>query len=97
VPITPKLAAAIKRYQAKQRPEFDLPEVLISSRGSRGPARSQSRGDERVAPLLGIIRMLWWNTAEPGGGFIRASLPLQVLWAASRRSMGEFGSHGRAA
>ena len=28
---------------------------------------------------------------------IRASLPPQVLWAASRRSMGEFGSHGRAA
>lgn len=34
VPITPKLAAAVKRYQAKHRPEVDLPELLISARGT---------------------------------------------------------------
>ncbi len=33
VPITPKLAAAIKRYQARQRPDVDAPELLINSRG----------------------------------------------------------------
>lgn len=32
VPITPKLASAIKRYQAKHRPEVDAPELLISPR-----------------------------------------------------------------
>ena len=33
VPITPKLAAAIKRYSARQRPEVDFPQLLIHSRG----------------------------------------------------------------
>jgi integrase len=32
VPITPKLASAIKRYQARQRPDVEVPELLISSR-----------------------------------------------------------------
>jgi integrase len=34
VPITPKLAAAIKRYQARQRPDVEASELLVSARGT---------------------------------------------------------------
>lgn len=34
VPITPKLAAAIKRYQARLRPDVPIPQLLVSSRGT---------------------------------------------------------------
>jgi integrase len=39
VPITPKLAAAIKRYEARHRPETDLPQLLINGHGGpyQGP------------------------------------------------------------
>jgi integrase len=39
VPITPKLAAAIKRYEARHRPETDLSQLLINGRGApyQGP------------------------------------------------------------
>src|SRR5713226_2886008 len=39
VPITPKLAAAIKRYEARHRPETDLPLLLINGHGApyKGP------------------------------------------------------------
>ena len=39
VPITPKLAAAIKRYEARSRPETDLPQLLINehSKPYQGP------------------------------------------------------------
>jgi integrase len=30
VPITPKLAAAVKRYEARHRRETDLPQLLIN-------------------------------------------------------------------
>ncbi len=33
VPITPKLAAAVKRYEARHRPETDLPQLLINKAG----------------------------------------------------------------
>lgn len=33
VPITPKLAAALKRYEARQRPDTDYPQLLISEHG----------------------------------------------------------------
>jgi integrase len=33
VPITPKLAAAIKRYEARHRRETDLPQLLINAAG----------------------------------------------------------------
>ena len=35
VPITPKLAAAIKRYEARHRRETDLPHLLINEHGGR--------------------------------------------------------------
>jgi integrase len=39
VPITPKLAAAIKRYEARLRPETELPQLLINEHGApyQGP------------------------------------------------------------
>jgi integrase len=39
VPITPKLAAAIKRYEARHRPETDLSQLLINGHGApyQGP------------------------------------------------------------
>jgi integrase len=33
VPITPKLAAALKRYEARHRPDADYPNLLISEHG----------------------------------------------------------------
>jgi integrase len=33
VPITPKLAAALKRYEARHRPEVEAPQLLISEHG----------------------------------------------------------------
>lgn len=33
VPISPKLAAAIKRYEARQRPEATCPSLLVNRRG----------------------------------------------------------------
>jgi integrase len=33
VPIPPKLAAAVKRYEARQRPDTDLPHLLINEHG----------------------------------------------------------------
>jgi integrase/recombinase XerD len=35
VPITPKLAAAIKRYEARHRRDTDLPQLLINEAGRR--------------------------------------------------------------
>lgn len=34
VPITPKLAAAIKRYESRQRPDVEAPQLLINAHGA---------------------------------------------------------------
>lgn len=43
VPITPKLAAAIKRYEARHRGDTDLPQLLINEYSSRTRGRGSSR------------------------------------------------------
>jgi len=43
VPITPKLAAAIKRYEARHRRDTDLPNLLITmlEGHTKGPGSSR--------------------------------------------------------
>ena len=43
VPITPKLAAAIKRYEARHRGDTELPELLINEHGRPTRALASSR------------------------------------------------------
>ena len=43
VPITPKLAAAIKRYEARHRRDTDLPQLLVNGIGRRTRGRASSR------------------------------------------------------
>jgi hypothetical protein len=48
VPITPKLAAAIKRYEARPRPETDLSQLLINGRGG-ALSGARDQGDDGSA------------------------------------------------
>jgi integrase len=46
VPITPKLAAALKRYEARHRPDTTFPHLLINEHTTDGGASGRSRGSD---------------------------------------------------